>query len=94
LETGLAVNPASGPVLRSLSVARGTWIQFAFMSLGLAIIAVLGCLLRYAESVILNFVAAAVLFGILMLYFRLLGRLAWTYQEAVGDDQRLREASS
>ncbi|MAD79301.1 MAG: hypothetical protein CMJ50_00450 [Planctomycetaceae bacterium] len=94
LETGLAVNPASGPVLHSLSVARGTWIQFAFMSLGLAIIAVLGCLLRYAESAILNFVAAAVLFGILMLYFRLLGRLAWTCQEAVGDDQRLREAAS
>jgi hypothetical protein len=55
---------------------------------------VLGCLLRYAESAILNFVAAAVLFGILMLYFRLLGRLAWTCQEAVGDDQRLREAAS
>ena len=63
LETGSPVNPVSGAVLRSLSVARDIWIQFSFMSVGLAIVAVLGCLLRYAESAILNFVAAAIVGG-------------------------------
>ena len=94
LETGSPINPISGPVARSLSVARGSWIQFALMSLGLGFVAVLGCLLRYAESTILNFVAAAIVVAILIFYFRLLGRLTWMCQEAVAKDAQLREAAS
>jgi len=94
LETGSPINPMSTPVLRSLTVARGTWIQFAFMSLGVGFIGVLGGLLRLVDSTILNFLSAAIVSFALMLYFRMLGRLAWSCQEAVADDQRLREAAS
>jgi hypothetical protein len=94
LETGSPINPFSTPVLRSLTVARGTWIQFAVMSLGLGFIAVLGVLLRLFDSAILNFLSAAIVSGTLIFYFRLLGRLAWSCQEAVAHDQRLREAAS
>ena len=94
LETGSPINPFSGPVFRSLSVVRGSWMQFALMSLVLAVFAVLGCLLRYAESMILNFLSAVIVVGILMLYFRLLGRLTWTCQEAVAEDAQLPEVSS
>lgn len=94
LETGLAVNPISGPVFRSLNLVRGTWIQFSCISVGLAVVAVLGWQVRHAESAILNFVAAAIAIGVLMVYFRLLGRLTWICQEAIADDDHRREAAS
>ncbi len=94
LETGLAVNPFSGPIFRSLTLARGAWIQFFLMSVGLTLVALLGWSLRVVESAILNFVAAAIVTGVLFLYFRLLGRLTWVCQEAVGDDMQRREAAA
>jgi hypothetical protein len=94
LETGSPINPMSKPLWRSLRLARGTWIRFAIMSLGLAIAGVLGCLLRYAESTLLSFLSAMIVSGVLILYFRLLGRLTWTCQEAVAEDESLREEAS
>ena len=94
LETGSPINPFSAPVLRSLTAARATWIRFALMSLGLGFIAVLGGLLRIFDSTILNFLSAAIVSWALILYFRMLGRLTWSCQETVANDQRLREATS
>ncbi len=94
LESGLPVNPISGPIFRSLLLARGTWIQFLLMSLGLSLTAIAGWSLRLFGWGLLNFVAAIILAGALFLYFRLLGRLTWVCQEVVAEDDRRRAAES
>jgi hypothetical protein len=96
LESGSAIMPVSQPIIRSLRLARGSWIVFTLLSI--LVIGAGVCLgaarVLWSESSVMNFIIA--LFGIVVfaVYFRLLGRLTWCCDEAVlAEDIRLEEAA-
>ena len=88
LETSSPVDPFSRPIWRSLSVSRKSWILFYSLSAGLAVLTVgplvlVDLLLRLPtlspalHTVLLLGLMVPVGIGVSMIYFRLLGRLAW-----------------
>ena len=96
LESGSAIMPVSQPILRSLRLARGSWVVFTFLS-GLVLGAGL-CLgavrVLWRDHTLMNFVIALLWVVAFAIYFRLLGRLVWCCDEAVlAEDIRLEEAA-
>ena len=82
LENGSLLNPFSGPVWDSLTTARRYWKVFFAQAALLALVGWLGCLLLVQGGQLTVFFASAWLVVAVMLYCRLLGRLAWVCQEA------------
>lgn len=96
LESGSAIMPVSQPIIRSLRLARGSWIAFTLLSL--FVIGAGVCLgaarVLWSDSTVMNFVFALLGIVLLAIYFRLLGRLTWCCDEAVlAEDIRLEEAA-
>ncbi|MDA1049889.1 MAG: hypothetical protein O3C40_05350 [Planctomycetota bacterium] len=95
LEAASPIVPVSQPIIRSLRLARGSWLVFTLLSsvvvgAGLGLVALR--VLRPEHSV-MNFVVALLLIVLFAIYFRLLGRLTWCCDEAVSaEDIRLEEA--
>ena len=89
VEEGSPLSIASSAIWRSLLVARPLWIKFYLFSLGIAFAALMGMViavaaLKYASPAIgfvLCGVAIAFVIAVTMVYFRLLGRLAWCLSE-------------
>jgi DNA-directed RNA polymerase subunit M/transcription elongation factor TFIIS len=92
LEAGSPIGIISSPVARSLHVATRRWLQFYGLTAVLISAALAAWQLRWFESVLLNFLAAAAAVAAGLLYFRLLGRLAWCCQEAVAKAENQRES--
>jgi len=95
LESASPIVPVSQPIIRSLSLARGSWLVFTLLSSlvvgsGLGLVAVRGLWPDYA---VMNFAIAVFLILLIAIYFRLLGRLTWCCDEAISaEDTRLEEA--
>jgi hypothetical protein len=82
LEANSPFWPFSAPVWRSLLSHWWAWGKFFLLSTVLFAAVVGGALLCVVEvSFLLGFVVAFVTVAILMIYFRLLGRLAWCCSE-------------
>lgn len=96
LESASPIVPVSQPIMRSLSLARGSWFVFTLLSsvvlgAGLCLGAVR---VFWPDYSVVNFVVALLSTILLMVYFRLLGRLTWCCEEAVlAEDIRLEEAA-
>jgi hypothetical protein len=96
LESGSAIVPVSQPIIRSLRLARGSWIVFTLLSL--LVIGAGVCLgaarVLWSDSTVMNFIFALLGIVLFAIYFRLLGRLTWCCDEAVlAEDIRLEEAA-
>ncbi|HRX79273.1 MAG TPA: hypothetical protein P5307_09450 [Pirellulaceae bacterium] len=96
LESGSAIMPVSQPIIRSLRLARGSWIVFTLISV--LVIGAGVCLgaarVLWSASTFMNFVIALLGIVVFAIYFRLLGRLTWCCDEAVlAEDIRLEEAA-
>lgn len=92
MENGSYINPVSGRVLRSLFTAARRWI--AYYALSLPVVFLPELILWPTKYVALDntplFLTAALLVGalfalIVLLYFRILGRHAWTLVRAADD---------
>jgi hypothetical protein len=83
LETGSPVNPISRPVWRGLRLTMRRWVLFFVFSAGLITAGVLVWQGRRCGWIALDYTVAVVLVALAMLYFRLLGRLAWCCEEAL-----------
>jgi hypothetical protein len=87
LEANSPFVPYSQPVLRSLNVAHWAWKTFYFMT---ALVS-LGTYFVVAAAVSMGtfatIVAAAMVVASAMIYFRLLGRLAWVCAELMPHEE-------
>jgi DNA-directed RNA polymerase subunit M/transcription elongation factor TFIIS len=85
LETGSFINPASGPVWRSLVSAGRGWLGFYLLSAMLWSVAIGLDWALVTSGGYIGVIASACLFcATLMIYFRMLGRLGWYCTERVG----------
>jgi hypothetical protein len=83
LEAGSPWNVHSPRVRRSLTLLPRGWIRFYILSGALISLAVLAVLLHAFDSFVVQLVATTLVALAGMVYFRLLGRLAWCCREAV-----------
>ncbi|MCA9123390.1 MAG: hypothetical protein H6822_10915 [Planctomycetaceae bacterium] len=96
LESGSPIMPVSQPILRSLRLARSSWVAFTMLSVlvigaGLCLGAVR---VLWSDSAMMNLLVAVLWIVVVALYFRLLGRLTWCCDEAVlAEDIRLEQTS-
>jgi hypothetical protein len=88
LEANSPFVPVSQPVLRSVNVAHWAWKSFYFMTALLS----LGTYLAVAAAVPMGgfamCIAGAIVVGSTMIYFRLLGRLAWVCAELMPHEEK------
>jgi len=94
LEWGSAVKPLSGRILGSLLTAPGSWALFYLQSAGLVLAA--GGLMWVASLIACGLggvLAAPVFVASLLIYFRLLGRLAWVGSEGAASCKSPRRRS-
>ena len=85
LEAGSPLIPISGPIWRSLSAARPRWVQFYALSVVLAAAGLVILLGFRRGGLLLDFLVLFLVTALSMIYFRLLGRLAWCCREAVAE---------
>jgi MFS family permease len=85
LEAGSPFVPVSRPIWRSLSIARPRWVQFYALSVVLAMAGLVILLGFRRGGVVLDFLVLFFVTALSMIYFRLLGRLAWCCREAVAE---------
>lgn len=81
LEQSSPLGFASASIWKSLGERRGRWVKFYLLSVGLAVLALLASSLLPTSNFLLWGLAAAGLATIGMVYFRLVGRLAWCLSE-------------
>jgi hypothetical protein len=84
-EAGSPLLPFSARVLRSLVRCPGTWLMFYFETGLLVFAAVLGLASLLFGGVLMLLPVSALLVLVMMLYFRLLGRLAWACGSSAAD---------
>ena len=80
-EEGSPLSIASSGVWRSLLTARTLWTRFYLASGGIVIAALVGAAIAAVTSLLISAPVAAVVVALAMIYFRLLGRLAWCLSE-------------
>jgi hypothetical protein len=80
-EEGSPLSIASGSVWRSLLTARTLWTRFYVASAGIVLGAVVGASIAAVTSLLISVPVTAVVIALAMIYFRLLGRLAWCLSE-------------
>ena len=88
LETNSPMDPLSAPVWRSLIYAWWGWALFYIETT--LLIAAVGCLTLLSAAyvpVVGLVLTAPMLVALLMIYFRLLGRLAWHCAQVAPDDE-------
>src|SRR5262249_13282830 len=68
---------ASADSLRSLKIAGDGWVFFYMYSIVIALLGVAAAAMMFATNILAAACGAAFLVALLMLYFRLLGRLMW-----------------
>jgi len=68
---------ASSDTLRSLKIASDGWVFFYMYSIVLVMMAVGAAAMMFASQLLVAALGAAFMVAVLMLYFRLLGRLMW-----------------
>lgn len=94
LEGGSPIQFASVPVWRSLRAAGGAWIRFALLAAAVAGIAFALWQLRRFDSLIADFLATVSTVGGVLIFFRLLGRLARVSQQVLAErEERELEAA-
>lgn len=81
LEQASPLGFASPAIWKSLRAARPRWVKFYLLSAGLAIVGLLAGSLLATANFFLSGLSCAALTAIGMVYFRLLGRLAWCISE-------------
>lgn len=91
LEAGSPLNVLSRPILRSLSVLARGWLQFYFWSGLLSTAGFVALAFAIAGPLWMGVVSMAVIAPLLMVYFRLLGRLAWWCREEVAEAEERHE---
>jgi hypothetical protein len=76
LDAGSRIALYSATIWPSVRRAWPLWQMFYLLSAGLALGAVVAFQIMYSDSLILNLIGSAALMGVVLLYFRLLGKLA------------------
>ncbi|MCO6455965.1 MAG: hypothetical protein J5I93_11760 [Pirellulaceae bacterium] len=96
LETNSPVMPVSVPIWTSLGKAPRRWLRFYGMTGGLTLLLFLAMLLLWPQWLLTNLLASAVIVALAMIYFRMLGHLAWSCEEVFAelDEQRERKAKA
>lgn len=82
LEQASPLGFASPKIWKSLHVGRSRWVTFYMLSAGLAVVGLMCGWLMAVENLFLTGLSCAAVTAIAMVYFRLLGRLAWCLSEA------------
>jgi hypothetical protein len=93
LEAGSAFVPVSRRIRRSFSLLPRGWLMFYFLSGGMAVAGLAAATFAFSSRLVVSLVSMVMLAAILMLYFRLLGRLAWCCREAVAEAETEEEES-
>ena len=77
--------PVSRRIRRSLLLLPRGWLKFYVLSGGMAVAGLAAAAFAFSARLVVSLAAMVLLAAILMLYFRLLGRLAWCCREAVAE---------
>ncbi len=85
MEAGSAFVPVSRRIRRSLLLLPRGWLKFYVLSGGMAVAGLAAAAFAFSARLVVSLAAMVLLAAILMLYFRLLGRLAWCCREAVAE---------
>jgi hypothetical protein len=93
LEAGSAFMPISRRIRRSLSLLPRGWLMFYLLSAGMAVVGLAAATFAFSARLAVSLICMVVLAVILVLYFRLLGRLAWCCREAIAEVETEEETS-
>jgi hypothetical protein len=80
-DEGSPLSIFSTTVWRSLLTARSLWIRFFLIAAGIVLTALISAAIAAVSPLVIGAVATAVVIALTMVYFRLLGRLAWCLTE-------------
>lgn len=96
LETNSPVMPVSLPIWTSLGKAPQRWLRFYGLTGGLTLLMFLALLLLWPQWMLTNLLAAVLMVALAMIYFRILGHLAWSCEDVFAelDEQRERAAQA
>jgi DNA-directed RNA polymerase subunit RPC12/RpoP len=89
LEEGSPLSIASAAIWRTLRTAIRLWLKIYLISAGIGCLVLLGLQVMVSTGFLLRTLVAGLITAALMVYFRLLGRLAWCLAErsAASDDK-------
>jgi hypothetical protein len=80
-DEGSPLSLVSGSVWRSLLAARSLWIRFYLITAGIVLAALIAVAVAAVSSFLISVPVSLMAIALTMVYFRLLGRLAWCLAE-------------